>query len=302
MSIIQYKSNLRFGDDAKAIIVNALKILNRYEKQRIKITARGLHYQFVTQNFYANTQENYKRLCEVINRAKLAGLVSWTALEDITRDITEAPHWVEPGEFMTDYARWIFKLDMWDNQEYRPYVLVEKDAVVGVIESVCRELRVPFMSCRGYASGTALWQMGQKLQEHVDHGQTVIVFHLGDHDPSGLDMTRDNRERLSLFAGSDVEIVRLALNRDQVDLYQPPPNFAKLTDGRSPAYIAEHGEYSWELDALEPTIMSGLIRSSVEELIDTDRWADKQAEEKEFQSQIALVGTKWDKAIRAVSK
>jgi hypothetical protein len=55
---------------------------------------------------------------------------------------------------------------------------------------------------------------------------------------------------------------------DQVEQYDPPPNPAKITDSRAVGYIARYGYESWELDALEPTVLTDLIRDHVEPLID----------------------------------
>jgi hypothetical protein len=52
---------------------------------------------------------------------------------------------------------------------------------------------------------------------------------------------------------------RIALNMDQVEAYAPPPNPAKLTDSRSNAYVKRFGGQSWELDALPPDALAGLI-------------------------------------------
>jgi len=111
------------------------------------------------------------------------------------------------------------------------------------------------------------------------------VFHLGDHDPSGLDMTRDNRERLALFAGVPVYVQRLALNLDQIDRYDPPPNYAKTTDSRIEDYKAmmdaagrDHTE-SWELDALDPRTIRNLIKDAVGRLRDEAKWEARLAQE-----------------------
>jgi hypothetical protein len=77
--------------------------------------------------------------------------------------------------------------------------MIEKDALVGVIEDVCRQWDVPYFSCRGYASQSEMWGAGQRLLERIRSGRKVQVIHLGDHDPSGLDMSRDIRERLATF-------------------------------------------------------------------------------------------------------
>ena len=73
-------------------------------------------------------------------------------------------------------------------------------------------------------------------------------------------MTRDIADRLSLFAGRLIEVDRIALNMGQVDDYGPPPNPAKVTDSRSTGYIQQFGLSSWELDALEPSVLVKLVR------------------------------------------
>jgi hypothetical protein len=86
----------------------------------------------------------------------------------------------------------------------------------------------------------------------LEAGQDVVVLHLGDHDPSGLDMTRDLRDRLSLYSRAAVDVQRVALNMDQVGVFNPPPNFAKESDKRFEAYRRQYGDQCWELDALPP--------------------------------------------------
>ena len=47
-------------------------------------------------------------------------------------------------------------------------------------------------------------------------GGTPVVLHLADHDPNGIDMTRDVIERLARYARADIEVRRIALNMPQV--------------------------------------------------------------------------------------
>lgn len=90
-----------------------------------------------------------------------------------------------------------------------------------------------------------------------------MLLHLGDHDPSGKDMSRDIVDRLRVFETYDVEFHRLALNMDQIEEYTPPPNPTKLTDSRASGYIDKYGHECWELDALEPTVIRDLIDENV---------------------------------------
>ena len=61
--------------------------------------------------------------------------------------------------------------------------------------------------------------------------------------------------------GADVQVKRVALTMEQVQTYNPPPNPAKLTDSRCGKYMDEFGDESWELDALEPQMMTNLIQN-----------------------------------------
>lgn len=139
---------------------------------------------------------------------------------------------------------------------------------------------MPYFACRGYNSQSEQWAAGRRFGTYIDRGQVPIVLHLGDHDPSSIDMTRDNESRLSLFAGTEVEVRRLALNWDQVQHYNPPPNPAKLTDSRADGYIKNFGGDSWELDALEPSVISELVLDAIEGLLIPEQW-DKALEKEQ---------------------
>jgi hypothetical protein len=116
-----------------------------------------------------------------------------------------------------------------------------------------------------------MWSAAQKIKQEIDEGYTPIIFHFGDHDPSGIDMTRDITDRLSMFMGG-IEVKRLALNMNQIEEFSPPPSPAKITDSRSTAYIAEFGGDSWELDALEPSVLVGLVEQAILSVKDTEQW------------------------------
>ena len=263
------------------IIDQANGIIDEYQRLGFSLTLRQLYYQFVSRELLVNKQSEYNRLGSIINDARLAGLIDWTAIEDRTRNLQAVSTWDNPTDILN--AAWMsYKTDKWKEQPYRIEVWIEKDALTGVIEPICKELEIPFFACRGYNGQSEQWRAAQRFAKYVlDDRQNVIVLHLGDHDPSGIDMTRDNEERLKmLMAGDcswDLEVVRVALNMDQVEEYKPPPNPAKLTDSRSDDYVLEYGKKSWELDALSPPVIHSLIKHHVMNYRDQDLW-DKAVE------------------------
>lgn len=287
-----------------AIVKQANQIIRDYQAQGFVLTLRQLYYQFVSRDLIPNTMRDYQRLGSIINDGRLAGLIDWAALEDRTRNLESLATWDGPADIVDATSRQ-FRVDKWANQPNRVEVWIEKDALVGVIEGVCQEFQVPFLSCRGYTSQSEMWTAGQRLLRYVKPGrpagslvrapkpQIPIILHFGDHDPSGIDMTRDIRDRLKMFMGG-LELRRLALNMDQVEEYTPPPNPAKMTDSRYAGYIVEHGDQSWELDALEPAVLAGLIRGEIESLIELDAWDEATEREAKGRADLGAIAERFD--------
>ena len=194
---------------------------------------------------------SYNRIKKIVSNARLAGLIDWDSIVDRTRNVRSWSHSKNISSAL-NRAAWGFSINRWENQPIAVEVWVEKEALIGVIETPCGDLDVPYFACKGYVSQSALWRAGQRVKNRAIKGQETVVLHLGDHDPSGIDMTRDNEEKLRLFSGSRlIRVNRIALNYDQIEEYNPPPNPTKLTDPRAEPYIKDFGHTCWELDALK---------------------------------------------------
>jgi hypothetical protein len=282
----------RFNHATRETIRQANEIIAEYTAQGYDLTLRQLYYQFVSRDLLQNRQSEYKRLGSIINDARLAGLIDWLHISDRTRELRSLSHWEDPSEIVTAVAQQ-FRLDKWESQPFRVEVWIEKDALVGVFERVCQELDVGLFSCRGYTSQSEMWAAAQRLKGYNRDGQDVVILHFGDHDPSGLDMTRDITERLALF-GAELDVRRLALTMDQVREYEPPPNPAKETDSRFAGYIQDYGDESWELDALAPDVLAGLVRTEVEALRDSRKWGAVTLLEKTHKATLQAVADSWD--------
>jgi hypothetical protein len=257
----------RFDRDALTLIETFNEIIADYRQQGFDLTLRQLYYQCVSRVLVENTERSYRRIGSIINDARLAGLVDWSAIVDRTREFEQLPHWDSPKD-LVEAAADQYRIDTRSTQDHYVEVWVEKDALASVIEHACQPLDVGFLSCRGYVSQSTMWASAMRFKRK-QQDQTTHVIHLGDHDPSGLDMTRDIQERMNLF-GADVVVKRIALTMEQVREYNPPPNPAKMTDSRFEAYANEYGEESWELDALDPSVLNELITTAVLEYTDED--------------------------------
>lgn len=330
-----------FSGEARSIVRLAVSIMDDYEGQGYKLSLRQLYYQLVARNAVPNTEASYKRVGDIIADARMAGLLDWDMIEDRNRSCITPSRWDHPGQIVETCAR-SYRIDKWATQPHFCEVMVEKQALEGVLEPVCNELDIPFTSNKGYSSMTMLFQAGRKLrlefltrcaalhkdriqpfdrdadlpdandrrgflemmqwlagEEFLDDLGTetepliqlsrlgigaglprIVVFYLGDHDPSGIDMTRDVAARLCTFSDmTPIEVRRLALNMDQIEELQPPENPAKITDSRARKYIERFGESSWELDAVAPDQLAEIVRTAVVELRNENLWADTIARE-----------------------
>ena len=284
------EKNFRQQSIEKIHLVNS--ILREYQAENYDLSLRQLYYQMVARGYIENSQKSYNRLGELVNDARLAGYIDWEMIKDRGRETISLPHWKTPGDIIKDAAKQ-FALDKWKEQPNYIEVMVEKQALEGVLIPVCNQLDIKFTANKGYSSASALYETGQRLYEQLIAGKNVYILYLGDHDPSGIDMTRDIYERLSMFSYNHIEVKRLALNMDQIKVLQPPENPAKETDSRYSSYIEKYGLASWELDAIEPRALARIVIDAVESLLDPDLWDQALNRENEIKKELAELASNY---------
>ena len=282
----------RFNAKTLAVIEQANIICAEYAAAGYTMTLRQLFYQFVSRDLMPNRQNEYDRLGRIVSEARLAGLIDWNHLEDRTRNLADLPHWGSPESILSAVAEQ-YRTERWGDQPERVEVWIEKEALAGVFAGVCQGVDVPYFSARGYNSQSAQWEAAMRHARNERRGQTTTVLYFGDHDPSGLDMPRDLQARFRMF-GTSTRVERVALNMDQVEQYSPPPNPAKMTDSRTPDYIDQYGESSWELDALPPDVLGGLITGQVAEHRDQAAWDESTAAMHRERRLLTATYERWD--------
>lgn len=260
-------------------------ILNEYSAMGYVLSLRQLYYQLVSRDVIPNTVQAYSSIGNLVSNARIAGYIDWAMIEDRSRMLITPPMWDNPAQIVQAAAN-SFAIDRWEDQPNHVEVMVEKSALEGVLIPVCRELGIRFTANRGYSSQSMTYEAGKRLEYMLSCGKNVYMLYLGDHDPSGIDMTRDMRERLGMFARYPVEVDRLALNMDQVEQWNPPENPAKTTDSRYQAYMIEFGTSSWELDAIEPATLGNIVRTAVTKLCDMALYNEALEREAEMREEL----------------
>lgn len=319
----------KFNTEQRIILDHIVSILRRYSAEGYDLSLRQLYYQLIAADLLpshwedptthsTNNEKSYKKIGTIVSDARLAGIIDWDMITDRGRVTVSNSHWESPQEIIKSAAEG-FRIDKWADQPSHVEVMVEKQALEGVLIPVCNLFDVSFTANKGYSSSSSLYEIGKRLEERLSDGKKVHVIYLGDHDPSGIDMTRDISVRLNLFAnvipyealavlekaghrvgeviasakkGKHVEVHRVALNLPQIKDLNPPENPAKMTDSRAEDYVARFGDSSWELDAIEPKALARLVGNKIEELRDGDLWLKSLRRENDMKAELLELAKK----------
>jgi hypothetical protein len=283
--------DINFSAPARAIIDRAATTIDGYMAKGYNLSLRQLYYQYIGHDWFPdtwvdaeynlkhklpadtkNTQKNYKRLGDIIGNARMAGLIDWDAITDRHRSTEQRGTYPDLATYLQAVNEQ-YRRDKWVDQDTYVEVMVEKDALAGILGPVCERWEVAFTANKGYSSLTSMYERGKKLQSMRDvEGKEVHVIYLSDHDASGRDMVRDITRRLTLFSDGLVNVHNIALTIDQVHQYQLPENPLKTGDSRAEEYLANFGEHTWELDAFPPEEMVALVEGKIRELVSIPRW------------------------------
>ena len=261
-------------------------IIIEYQEDGYKLTLRQLYYQLVSRDVIPNKQSEYSKLSTLLKEGRMGGIVDWDAIEDRLRQPSSPSSWETPQSAMESLISQ-YKLPRMEGQQNYIEVWVEKDALSGVLKRVTEKYHIPILVNRGYSSASAMFDAYNRFKNGIkeildgnpDDGANVIIFYLGDFDPSGMDMIRDVEDRIREFATKDfeyfpLEVIPIALTKEQIKKYNPPPNPAKRTDPRAKKFIAEHGSTSWEVDALPPNVLNKLLEDAIKDNINVSRFKE----------------------------
>lgn len=269
MGKIKY-AEVRFQKHTRQLLDKIIAIVEDYERQGYRMTLRQLYYQLVSKDIIPNQQKEYAKISGILTNARMAGLVDWDFIEDRIR-VPKFPNQFNGIDHAMKVINNAYRLDRWKDQDNYAEVWVEKDALSGVLEPITDEYHVHLLVNRGYSSASAMHDSALRFRRQEDDNKTCTIFYFGDHDPSGEDMVRDIRDRMLGF-GCNLDVEKVALTMDQIEQYNPPPNPVKMSDSRSNTYVANHGDSSWELDALPPNILVNLVREKLNDVLDREKF------------------------------
>lgn len=270
------------------IVTASSDIISQYT---IPLTLRQLYYRLVASQVIENNLNMYKRLSAWMVKARENKDIDHTRIIDRNRYIDgtyqyfESPdafkrYWAE--NFLNGWKR--YTRSVWEGQKYYVEVWVEKDALFDLVSEVATEHRCVTAVARGYSSFSFVRDALVRWQEAIDLNREIRVIYLTDFDPTGEDMVRDLRDRISRYSDLDGDSVvqKAALTIDQVEWWNLPTAPIKrrrdasgtivFADSRAAAFYRKYGNTVVELDALEPPVLQDIIRTAVRQYIDVEIW------------------------------
>lgn len=278
----------KWQGDANALIHETETILQEYTQQGITMTLRQLYYQLVARGVIPNNIAVYKKISCLLTDARYAGFLDWDMLDDLTRESDRMSEWSDLSSLL-DSALYSYRKPRWQGQEYHVELLTEKEALYSVLKPIADKWHVYLSVNRGFGSATLAYNLSGRVQEYIERGKHVVFLYIGDHDPSGLDMIRDVRERITeILQHRQVQVNRfqlkhIALTFAQIQEFRLPENPAKKTDTRFKAYKVKYGDVSWEVDALRPDVMTEIVETEICRYLDLSLFnaiVDEEKQEK----------------------
>lgn len=268
---------------------NVIEVVEKFQRQGYTASIRQIYYQLVSHYGLPNTKDGYDKVQELLVHARRGGYVPFNSIVDRGREIdgrlrgNGENETVEEGIAsciqMARGAADYYSLDPWRELAEVPLIMVEKDALSGVLAPICRQHGVPFISAHGNPSITLLKDLADMMIARAEGGDSkYILLHLTDHDPAGLygmvsQLTSDDSD-VQLFGaelGVDWEYRRIGLTLDQVQRYGLPPN--PLKDHSNAAqYREQYGPESWELDALDAEVLAEIVTKEINNYKDLIVW------------------------------
>ncbi len=109
----------------------------------------------------------------------------------------------------------------------------------------------------------------------IASGKPTHLLYVGDHDATGINISRVIKEELCGF-GVGLIMQRVAVTPAQIALYNLPTRPGKQSDNKHAAFVAAYGPDCVEVDALQVVsqdLLPSLIRQAIEPLIDWAAWS-----------------------------
>jgi hypothetical protein len=269
----------RYRSKTSKLLGLVRQVIDEY-KGKGKLTLRQIFYRLVAKKVIPNNLRSYKNLSYLVAKARKNGDLPWDVIVDRTRLPIKDTSWSNYKEFAKEIEK-IYRKSKLAKQKRWIEVWLEKDALRSIFEPITNEFDIHLVICRGYPSLSTLWE-AKKRWEAIK--KPIHVLYFGDFDPSGEDIFRTIKEKLTKDFGitcRKLHFRKVALTLKDIKKYRLPPAPTKVSDSRSKKFIQKYGDFSVELDALPPNVLEEKIRKSLKSLLDWRQFQKDLKKEKQ---------------------
>lgn len=257
------KRTRRTKDNLQDILTACQAII----KEEGTISLRYLFYRVVSLGLIKKDEKEYAKLSGYSMKWRRNGSIAWDSFVDTARYY----HGVRTYSNLSDAlenSKNCFRRNLWQSQKVYVEIWTEKEAIAAIAQQAAEPFGVPVFPMKGFGSGSALHSIAQTIQWQQKCGKEVFVIHLGDHDPSGRCIDESTVRNLRDDHGVEFNFKRIAVNPEQIKLYNLLTRPTKKGDTRAKNFEGE----SVEVDALPPHVIRNLVETSIAQHIDGAAW------------------------------
>jgi len=234
------------------------------EEQR-PMTVRQVFYRAVVKGWIEKTERGYGFVQRDLVRMRWDGDLPFDWIEDRSR---EAIGWQGRNESVDEFWDGVFNIipyrysrNMLADYDWSVQVWLEKEALAGIFEPICKRWDVPLYPARGYSSLTMIHDAAKDLEAK---DRPARILHFGDYDPSGQDailtVQRDLKRLAPKTYEHGLEFKIVAVTPEQIQELALPTRPTKQSDTRSWGF----GNESVELDAIEPDVLRQMVNDELQ--------------------------------------
>lgn len=248
------------------------------------LTVRRVHYLLLNNpplrhdkkdRRYANDQQNYSALTDLLLRARLNGAVDMQAIEDETRPIQLGGGFSTCEQFIAqETSRYLigYTRNLMQGQPHHIEIMLEKNALRSVIQKVARDYCIPVTTGKGFASLSPRADLATRFRQSGK--AKLVLLMLTDFDPDGEQIAASFARSLrDDFGIENIQPVKVALTADDVRRYDLPSDMdAKPSSPNYAKFIEQHGTKAVELDAMPTKLLQSKLREAIQSVIDTDEF------------------------------
>jgi hypothetical protein len=281
-------ANVKMGAVKKRASITTMQFLAKAQsvildnREYWPLTVRRVHYLLLNDpplrhdkkpgSVYVNDKASYKALTNLLIRARLSGDVPMASIEDSTRPIQDGGGFStfeqfvaqETERFLIGYTR-----NLMQGQKNHIEIMLEKNALRTVIETVAREYCIPCTTGRGFSSLSPRYDLALRFRQSGK--ARLVLLMLTDFDPDGDEIAASFARSLrDDFQIQHIHAAKVALTAEDVQAHDLPSDMdAKVSSPNYQKFLKRYGATKVvELDAAPVKLLQSKLREAIESVID----------------------------------